>query len=474
MEDRLYTWLKYYQGMPQWLRGAIGSLYRQLPLSVRFGPEHEKVRNLLAETEFLCLEELEMLQFQELRRLLKHASVHVPYYQRVYAEQGILPSDIQSVQDIAELPFVTKEAVRGHHGEFTATNVPRDMLLRMNTGGSTGLPLELYYEKGVTRAREWAFTYHAWSRVGYRIGDRLAVLRGTGIRDSLWQYEPIRNRLVMSAYHLNERTLDAYVAKMRQFRPKYLHVYPSTLTVVAKYMQRYSLPPISSVKAILAASENMFPEQRSLFERVFDCRTFCMYGQGELAAMGAECEHSSEYHFFPEFGILELVAQNGAVIRKPGVLGEIVGTGFNNYAMPLIRYRTGDMGVWAEGPCSCGRAYPRLARVEGRKQELVITSDGSIVTLTGLIFGQHFHAFGHIAAMQLEQVAEGGLLVRVVPGDDYDAQEDEAEIRTKMLSAVSGKLDISFECVDRIPRTRRGKHRFLIQHLPIDEYLENL
>jgi len=471
IEDWGHPFFHRYRALPSVFQQIAGRVYRSLPANWRFGLEYGKTAAMLNHSETLSREQLQEMQLVRFQELIRHAYDNVPYYRRLFDQHALKPTEITSLTDLRKIPCLTKELVRQHSNELLATNIPPSRRLYMNTGGSTGVPLDVYFEKGVSRSREWAFMHTQWSRVGWREGDSSVVLRGWSVPKGIWQYEPIRRRLIMSAYHLTETNLPVYVQKLRDFAPKFIEAYPSNLTVLARYMQRNALPPVRSVKAILAGSENLFPVQRELLETVFDCRVYSWYGQGEIVALGGECEVSHDLHMFPEYGVFELLTETGDPVTTAGEIGEIIGTGFNNYAMPFIRYRTRDMGVLADGPCGCGRNYPRLTRVEGRKQELVVTNDGSVVTLTGLIFGQHFHAFSNIKRMQLVQVALGELILRIVPDTDYSQRNDETEIRAKIQAATGDRLKLRFDYVDDIPRTVSGKHLFLIQALPIDEYL---
>lgn len=472
VEDWLRPLIESYRSMPPVPRQIIGWSYRHLPPNWRYGPAYGKTIDSLKYTENLSFEKLQELQLKQVQELVQHAYNYVPYYRRLFEQVDLKPTEISSLSDLRKVPYLTKDLVRKFGKDLLASDFPISRRLYMNTGGSTGIPLELFYEKGVSRAREWAFMHTMWRRVGWKDGDSSVMLRGLSVPHGLlWQYEPIRNRLIMSAYQLGETNLHTYVQKIREFSPKFIEAYPSNLTILARYMQKNNLPPFRSVKAILAGSENLFPLQRELFETVFDCRVFSWYGHGEIVALGGECEMSHDLHMFPEYGTFELITETGKPVTAMGEMGEIVATGFNNNVMPLIRYRTGDIGVLATGPCKCGRNYLRLLRIEGRKQELVITSDGNVVTLTGLIFGQHFHAFSHIKRIQLIQSKVGEILFRIIPDIDFSRSDDETEIREKIFAAVGNRLVIHFDYVDEIARTPSGKQLFLIQELSIDNYL---
>jgi phenylacetate-CoA ligase len=170
------------------------------------------------------------------------------------------------------------------------------------------------------------------------------------------------------------------------------------------------------------------------------------------------------YHSYPQYGYTELVNQNGDWCTLEDEKGEIVTTGFTNPVMPLIRYRTDDIAVNTITPCQCNRQWKLIKRVEGRTQDYVIGAGGQIISLTALIYAQHFTAFRKIKNMQLIQEEAGKVLVRVVVHESLGA-EDKSEITAKMEEAADGDLEVAVQEVAEIPRTERGKYRFLIQKL---------
>jgi phenylacetate-CoA ligase len=179
------------------------------------------------------------------------------------------------------------------------------------------------------------------------------------------------------------------------------------------------------------------------------------------------CDKSDYYHVYPEYGYTELIDHLGNILpREEGRRGEIVGTSLINNAMPLIRYRTGDIAVMGPPECICGRRYPLWEKVEGRKQEYIITADGRPISLTSLVFGQHWHAFSHIKQLQIEQNQPGSIILRLASTPAFN-KEDEEEIREKVAACVKSGLTISFDYVDLIEPTARGKHLFLKQSLPL-------
>jgi len=443
----------------KYLGGAI-------PLPIRYGPAFTRTLKFLKRSQWWSKKELEEYQMRQLRRLLDHSFENVPYYRRNFQERGLKPQDIHTLGDLKKLPFTTKQIFQNNLEDLTAKNIPRAKLLKVTTGGSIGIPLTFFEEKRLGYTREAAFMTAQWERVGYRLGDKRAVFRGEIIPRSkeniFWKYDPLNKALLMSSFHLREENLSRYLIKLREFKPVFIHGYPSAISILAKYMKDRGSGLSVPLKAILCGSETIYDWQRKLFRDVFQCRVFSWYGHSEKVLLGGECEQSTYYHFFPEYGYLELIDKNGDSIAEEGAIGELVGTGFNNYATPFIRYRTGDLGVYTSKRCACGRNYPLLKRVEGRLQDFFMARSGTPINLTSLIFAQHFQALTQIKEFQIEQGGEASITVRIVKSDNY-TRKDEAEIRTNLSNSLGEGVEIIFEYVKTIPRTKRGKYRFFIQ-----------
>jgi phenylacetate-CoA ligase len=139
---------------------------------------------------------------------------------------------------------------------------------------------------------------------------------------------------------------------------------------------------INNLKAVLCASENLYDFQRKKINEVFNGRVYSFYGHTEHCCLGGECEKSSYYHLFSEYGYTEIINENGEDVKEENEMGEIVATGFNNYVMPFIRYRTGDIAVNTNEKCECGRNYKLIKRVQGRVQEFFIDEKENLVIFT--------------------------------------------------------------------------------------------
>ena len=432
---------------------------------------YRKTYALLQRSQRWSREEFAAYQMQALSRLLDHAYENVPYYRRVFDERGLVPGDITTLNDLELLPFLTRDDLQKNLADLKARNYPESAFEYVTTGGSTGIPVGFYYERGTSRAREWAFMKTQWDRVGYRFTDRCAVLRGYVVgspkEGTFWKKALFGRWLIMSSHHMTEETLPAYIDRIRKFRPRFIQGYPSTAVILARYMREHDIEPFPTVKAVLCGSENLYPWQRDLLAGAFGCRVYSWYGNSEQTVLAGECEESTRYHIFPEYGIVELIGRDGRPVEGPGAMGEVVATNLTNFVCPLIRYRTMDVAVAAEGQCSCGRSYPLLESVEGRLHEFIVTRDHRLISMTAV--NMHSDVFDNVAQFQFYQMREGEVLMRIVKKPGYTDRDTERILR-ELGKKFEGDVDLTIRFVGKIPRTRRGKYRFLIQDLPLEQW----
>ena len=402
--------------------------------------------------------EISKWQGVHLEKLLKHAVKNVPFY------KNIRLSSNDPFKNLEKFPIIDKETIQEDLTKFISTNIPESDAYYVSTGGTSGNQLKFYLDNS-TYGKEWAFVMTAWGRIGFSPGDRIVSFRGVEFNNAdkgiYWQINPIYNTLEMSPFHMGEENLNDYVKKIKDFKPNYIHGYPSAISILAKYIQENNenLPPI---KGILAVSENIYPWQRKLLEKAFNARVFSFYGQSERVIMASECEYSTKYHIFPEYGITELIDDNNYPVNI-GKRGELVGTSFLNYYMPFIRYKTGDFAVLDGNECPCGRNHMIIKDLVGRwNQEMIFAKDGSLISTTAL--NLHSDVLEKIIKYQFYQDTEGELVIKIIPKQKFSI-EDENKIKMNFYNKIGSNLDIIVEEVTEIPLTERGKHRFLIQKM---------
>jgi phenylacetate-CoA ligase len=414
--------------------------------------------------------QLQEYQLRELSRLLRHAYDNVPYYRRVFDKLGLKPDDIQSFDDLRKLPLLTKEIIRDNYVDFKAKNYPERRLEYVSSGGTTGERMKFCYEKSVSRAIEWAFIKNLWDTVGYRFTDKCAILRGYDVKPAhkgvYWEKTLFGRWLILSSGYLSDEHMEAYINKIRKFKPKYIQAYPSSITILARYMKEHETKPFSSIKAVILSSESIYPGQRELIEDVFKCKTYAFYGQTERVILAGECEENSCYHVSPEYGILELLRPDGTPVRQEGESGVMVGTSLTSFAMPLIRYVTNDVGIYTEQLCECGREHQLLKGIQGRTQDYVITSDNKAIPFTMICISVRSSSLEKARQYQYSQENAGELLLNIVRKDGF-TEKDSESIRKEICEKFGDSIKITVSNVDQIQRTPSGKQRMLVQKLPI-------
>jgi phenylacetate-CoA ligase len=469
---------------------SVTTLRKQLPLSLwtHFGwlkrrlaphriwddPYFQETYHALLETQWWSRDQFEHYQLAQLQALVEHAYKNVPYYRRVFDEIRLTPRDIATLDDLPKIPLLTKAEIRRHTDDLIARNVDRARLQYDTTGGSTGKPLGVYHEQPKTQLREWAFHYRQWNWAGYRFGDRLVTMaRGVIPRLLLngeracWDYSTDVNELLLSSTEMHEENMHTYVRLLRKFRPRFMCVYPSSAEILARFLQRHCITDIK-LDGVFSDGETLYPRARELVESQLRCKVFDHYGLTEYVADAVECEEHTGYHVNMEYGILELVDEHSTPITDPCTLGTVVGTGFGNYAMPLLRYVTSDLASYASGPCGCGRDTVRIEEFRGRIGDYVVSRIGRLVPVN-MLLGGHSLVWTKVREIKLRQEREGELVAIVAKLPSFEEHEVAEEVRKELYRILdSEQFSLSVEMVDAIPRTgARVKLPLLEQKLPI-------
>jgi len=434
----------------------------------------------LEKTQLWSRDELEGLQLEKLRALVKHAYENVPYYRRVFDDCRVRAEDIVTLDDLQKLPLLTKEDVRNNLEDLIARNIDRSSLCYRTTSGSTGIPLGVHQDKRTSYLRELAHIYRQRNWAGCRLGDRFVTLRGDVLPHSdrqgektWWSYNPDHNQLILSSYDMTEENLFRYIHKIKEFQPKFIHAIPSSIEILARFMKRNSLN-VTTVKAIFIGGETVYPAQRRFVESQFGCRVFARYGMTERAAEAVECEEHQGYHVGMEYGALELLDQYDEPIERPGTPGRVVGTGFDTFCMPLIRYVTDDIAEYAPSACSCKRQSTLIGDFKGRLGEFIFSKSGHAVPLSATFACFHGPIVSKIREIKFLQEREGELVVQIAIAPTFS----ETEVAKEFLDELYDRLDqeefsVRTVFVDSVPRTGRGKLGLLDQRLPIKiEYLD--
>lgn len=468
MEDFLHPFLAAYINSPQWLKASLGRAYSWLPASFRHGANY---KHFLAEAGVTDPVQLRELSRRKLATALRWAIETVP----AYRDFGALLAQLDDPEAVLrQLPLTSKNDIKRAPDDYLSTAVPAKLRFETFTGGSTSTPMMLYLHRGISRAKEHAYMKYFHARVQLGEHDVILALRGRNVPTArnggaLWMYEPIKHHLILSSDHLERANMAEYVEAMRTWKPRFISAFPSAVYPLARWLKEHPDPEVQdNIRAVMLFSENVYDNQMELLREVFNGPVLQHYGHTERVLMAGSMPDDPRCFFWPQYGHAELVDAHGAAITTPGVLGELVGTGFDNQVMAFVRYRTGDMAVLSEKPHPLLPHYMAVERIEGRLQEFLVCHDHRLISICTM-GAAHFSDISEFDLIQYEQSRPGHFTLNVVAPKPLTAAVSERIVRA-VVDKTQGGCTAEVRQVNEIARTAQGKQKMLIQHLDISQY----
>ena len=427
----------------------------------------------LKQSQWLSLAEMRLLQEEKLRRLIRHAYHHVGYYRERMDALGLGPEDIKTLGDLSRLPLLGKADVRENlHFDLLSDNHDNDRILRIATSGSTGEPFVCYADQHQLEIR-LASTLRAMEWTGWKFGDRQARLwhQTLGMSSSQVARERfdawLLRRLFVPAFEMSEGAMAAFLGRLASFDPVLIDGYAESFNYLAGHLgsakSRTGLRPLGIISSAQALPE----ESRRIIEDAFGARVFDKYGSREFSGIAYECDAHEGHHEMAESYIVEILKDGRPALQ--GEVGEVVITDLNNLCLPFIRYRVGDLAEAMDEtkPCPCGRGLPRVGRIEGRVQSLVIGAHGRV--MPGTFFSHVFKDHDHLVRQyQVVQEERGAIVLKVVKGSRFAPDLFEREILAVLRKYLGEETRIAVEFVDLIPLVRTGKRQAVISKLSLD------
>lgn len=438
----------------------IKNIISWVPPSILLGKVYREQAGFLRRSENLQGTELAEYQLKNLFDIVEFSAKTVPYYRDLFKELDIAPR-LQSIDDFKKIPYLTKEIVLREKDRLISDVVPISNRYKVTTGGTSGTPLE-FWMSSEAYAKEWAFVHDFCLRYGISNTDRKLGFRGVAFPRAdegvYSQINPVYRELQISPFHITENTILSLKDQIINFKPKYIHGYPSAVFQFARIVSAQGWSELLQLKGVFLISEAIFGFQEELITNVFRCPVFSHYGQTERLIFAGNAPGQIGYFCDPRYGYTEACGN------------ELVGTGFLNKAMPMLRYRTGDnveLDAEVKTDLKGISAYPRIIEVQGRwLQELVVGKSNTLISVTAL--NMHSDLFINVIRFQYVQNEPGKLVLTVIPKAGYNKNVDNIKINIAFKEKVGKELDLKIVVVDEIALTNRGKHKFLIQNIDLN------
>jgi phenylacetate-CoA ligase len=392
---------------------------------------------------------------RRLRAFAVHAERTTPFYRRAFADAGLAPHEITSLEDLRPLAILTKAHVQDSMSELVSTAVPGRARRTIHTSGTTGAGLRLATtSRALQEQRAVWWRYRGWHGIdqhswcGFFMSR--SVVPATQASPPFWRYNLPGRQIYFSAYHMSPETLGAYVGELRRRRPPWLHGYPSLLTLLAHHLIDNGIDLGYAVRWVTTGAENLLAHQATVIEQAFGVRPRQHYGMAEAVANISECDRGS-LHVDEDFAAVELVPAGGNRFR-------VVGTNFTNPATPLLRYDVLDLVTIEDGDrCDCGRPGRVVTGIDGREEDHLVLDDGSRLTT----LNNAFVDMTGIREAQIRQSRPGEFTLVIVRGPGY-GRDDEEQVRREMSKRIGDRARMSIEYAEALPRTGTGKLRLVV------------
>lgn len=442
-----------YDHMPIFLQNAACNAKGFYINKTRYNKDFQKYLKEFCERGNWSIDDICRFRDEKLREMVHHCYSTVPYYRRMFDKLGVIPDDIQTLDDMKILPILTKREINKCPKDFLSTKIQEYRCVKIHTSGTTGAGLKLISSLNSIQA-QWATFWRHYLKCGIEYGMQQAMFSGQKVvpafqkKPPFWRRIDSQNRIYFSAYHGSEDNLFFYFKVIKEKRIPWLAGYPSLLTLLSDYMNRHDLH-FENVRYVTTGAENLYDYQIESMKSAFGVMPIQVYGETENVAFFSQ-DPDGHIYIDEDAGAVELLKNEEGTY-------DVIGTNLYNYAMPLLRYRIGDTVTAKDYEQGKRR---EILSIDGRAEDYIYLPSGEKL-------GRLDYAFkdaAHIAEAQIYQHKDYSIVIKVVTSS-FEG-EGEAEYAKKWFENVCKKsIPISIEYVGQIPRTQTQKLRYVISEV---------
>jgi len=396
------------------------------------------------------------MQEQKLQELLAYLNVHSPFYKELFDANNINIDDIKTLDDLKLIPTTVKEDLQTRNDDFMC--VSRDQIIEYSsTSGTLGSPVTV----ALTENDLLRLTYNEYS--SFTCAD--------GKPDDVYQLMLTLDRQFMAglAYYSGIRKIGAGIIRLGpgvpslqwdtilRLKPTAIVAVPSFIYKLIQYAQEHGIDiNSSSVKKAVCIGENIRNTDFSLnilgkkITDAWDIKLYSTYASTEMQTAFTECGYGKGGHHQPELLIVELLDENNQQVA-PGEPGEVTITTLGVEGMPLLRYKTGDICLYDEAPCQCGRTTLRLSPIIGRKKQMIKFKGTTLYppSLFDLLNGME-EILDFVAEVYSNEIGMDEVLLHILPVNYTD--ECDRKIRANLQARLRVSPHVTYVQYDEIQK----------------------
>ncbi|MFC4220483.1 CoF synthetase [Flagellimonas marina] len=381
---------------------------------------------------------------ENLNKLLSHAVNTTPFYHEF--------KDYNTLQDF---PVIDKNLILQNYERFRSSRFKNERLFKASSSGSTGIPFSIYQNKG-KRNRNTADVIYFSEMAGSKVGDKLVYIK-------LWDHTNRKSPWInflqnISPHNVMDTSVDdlkEFVSKLEKDNStKAILGYPSFFEELCNYLDKQEKrPSINNVSSIISMAESLKASERARMTKYFGTPVFERYSNQENGILAQKTKGSEDFYTL-NWGsyFFEFLQVDSDVPVKKGEVGRIVVTDLFNYSMPMIRYDTGDMGVFEE----IGQGFPVLSKIYGRRMDAIYSTKGKIVS--PFIFYLVLD-FAEVKQFQFVQTGQKNYVFKL---NGSSEMVQEGAIVQFFKTYLGEDAQILFEYVDEIPLLSSGKRKKIV------------
>lgn len=413
---------------------------------------------------------IENYQLSKLKKLIDFAYNNINLYKEKYDKVGVTVKDINKLEDIKFLPFITKEEILEN---FPNNVLPKSININecivSQSSGSTGKVLKVIYDKSTfakymlagLRTYQMGLNWKPWYR-------QLSIYTSKHPLDSMLSFYWLR-------FISTLEPLEKITNEMLNYKPHFISCYPSRLKEIKLFMAERKISSPPSLKTIFLNSEKTNTHDLKRFGEFFNCNIYDEYSSEELNRIASQCIYHN-YHIFEDMNIIEIIDSKGNSINDGGI-GEVIGTNLANFCMPLIRYKQGDLAsIKSSLKCPCKRKFQILQDLEGRMNDHFILPSGKLLSsgfLLDLTYSILLDEEDSINDFCLIQKSRNKIVFEFIPGLKYN-ENIKSKIHKKLMQHILEDVVLEVNQTDYLSKTISGKQNPIICEIRNDNDKNNI